>query len=499
MLKPLTAKHIAKFATIENGKLFDGKTIMDVKEPADIEFVLTKKHRGLWIYSYDIEPYIQHAISNFKHKIISRKGDIIGCKIYFKDGKNSINLVQASYILPSRPPSLFAGLSFLYKKLNPGTNCKWTVGAFSMDLFRRHYQKDVLKGLPIYEESFVRESYAGGRIELLSKELKTGFSYDVNSMYGWAMLQDMPTGQAVYVQKRNPERIGFYSATVNQKHLNIPPLWKKINGALCYPADCFSGIFSGVELASAKEAGANIEIKFGIEWTAKKAIFKEFAENIFILKNDEIKYKSVLAKKMLVSLYGKFGIERQVEIIKKVSVKEYYASIKEGGPQNEQRQTVFAKTNFSKQKYILPYMASHITALCRTKLFSKIMEIENAGGHVAYCHTDSIFTDTQIVSGNKMGEWGFEGVVENAEFRAINTYKMELNGKIAIKAGGINADSVALAKYVAGKEIIIKKTCHDTKKIKEYSVKLQSNMFKRKFTPTGNSLPLTIGAILDNM
>lgn len=67
-----------------------------------------------------------------------------------------------------------------------------STSSLSLKIFRSNFLKvniPILKGM---QDSFIRKSYYGGHTDIYEAYLKNGYYYDINSLYPFAMLKDIP-------------------------------------------------------------------------------------------------------------------------------------------------------------------------------------------------------------------------------------------------------------------------------------------------------------------
>ena len=502
MLKPLSRKMKAKFATIEDGCYRSQNFNIDNFKEEHIPSLLRRSNRNLFIYTYEerfLNFYKNKHLENVNIKIISRADNLIALK--FKQKQNTIHLVNAKYLIPTAPSDLFSALNYLYNKLSPDISCCYTAATFALRMWRMHYQKEDLHGLALIQENFVRKGYAGGRSEIFQTRLETGYHYDINSMYGAAMLEDMPVGYGMWTDIFHEDRIGFYKCKIDQSTQYLPPLWKKINDSLCFPADVFTGIFSTAEILTARTAGIKIKTGTGITFTEKRPIFREFILDIYELKKCE-GWIASFAKKILVSFYGKFAEKKEKFTLEKISKKDFWENLKNNKTVIIDENARFVKKkirSFKGSNHNLPFLSAHIAALARSKIYEQAKNILQNGGKIGYIETDAIFTDTKLPTGIEIGEWKWEGKVQNAKFIASKTYSYDTGNRRKYTACGIPLNqSAILPAYFAGDKVQIYKKGYKTQEIKEYSMKIKNNFYKRR-TYTDNSLPLTVSEILNKM
>ncbi len=505
MLKPLLRPRTANFAAIENNRLIMKTGEIDVL-PETLIKSLTRTNRNLYIYTYDenyLDYFFNEDFGDIKIKKISRFNDIIAVKL--SKNRNTLHIINAKFLIPARPPSLFAALKWLYDDLGKGLGCAYTAASYAMNYWRFKHLKYPLTGLSFMQEDFIRRSYAGGRAEIIEKKLEKGYEYDVNSIYADVMLNKMPTGSPIGVlgKNRNKSRIGFFKCRVKQDNY-IPALWQKVEGSLCFPAREIEGVFSTAEIDKAIEMEAKIEIDYGYEFESSEYLFTDFVKEFYEIKEFGEDWKAKFAKKILVSFYGKFAQKRNYKVLEKTSPNDLLKNIDNNVEIIDEEKGIIAKNrrSYAKSSFVLPHISSYITSLARLKLYDKIQEIIGKGGRVAYYHTDSIFCDIPFEEkdvGTALGQWKLVGEVENAEFIAINTYRAEINGKEILKTGGVNGNDNIKDLYLKGERVLIKKKGYNIKELKDHSIKLKTNnLYKRNFDGDV-SMPASVGEILNKM
>lgn len=511
MLKKLTKEHKPKIASIE-GNTFNVSTVagLDIT-PELIELLLTKKYNNYFIYTY------QDNFLSYNYKGIDVKRKYIGTEcltLTITKGRYKINLINARFLLPQQPPSLISAITFIYSGVGKGLSPALTAATFALKLWRYKYQKETLRGISERINNFVREAYAGGRSEILQSTLQKGYYYDINSMYADMMCNDMPTGLCLRVWKRNKDRIGFYRCKVDQTNLMLPPLWKKIynqkkgKAVLAFPADKFEGVFSGVEIDNAINSGVKIKVINGYEWQGKQPIFKQFAQDLYKIRQlTTVDWYEAFIKKLLVSLYGKFAqtTEGYTDVIQCQNVKEFNAILLNAKNVNtkvideENLILSVAKNNkpISKYNSNLPHLSAHIIALSRVKIYDEALKVILNGGKVAYIETDALFTSIPIKHnvGSGLGQWKLEGEVENAHYYLSKTYKYDFQGETHYIAAGVNGD---MAAYFKGENITMYKKQKFSSEAKAVELSMKNNFIKRD-VHENYSMPLSIKDILSKM
>lgn len=283
---------------------------------------------------------------------------------------------------------------------------------------------------------FCRESYHGGHVEVYKRGGASLNAYDVNSMYPFVMLSDMPTEYIGQSMKRKDALFGFIKAVVRiPSNMYIPPLPYQ-QEKLYFPAGTLTGVWTSDELNYAEERGVIVERIIQAYYFRCTDIFKTYVEKLYALKKRSGEPMRTIAKLLLNSLYGKFGQQP----VKKVYMTErdapngaYPILTPDGKPSGfayyERR---------SNSAYLLPHIASAVTAKARVVLLSKLNE------RSYYCDTDSVFTSDYIATGDELGDWGLVG---NGECQFIQPKLYKFNG--TWKAKGLNKEQ-SIDEFVNG-------------------------------------------------
>ncbi len=300
-----------------------------------------------------------------------------------------------------------------YVEHSLGSEVGITAPSTSMKLFRRKYQKEPIQR-HIDHHPFARESYFGGRVEVYRKAGKNLRYYDFNSSYPAAMLEPMPVGNAVTVIGQPPAKFlntgeftGICKARVSiPEDCNIPPLPYRVNGKLCFPVGDFEGVWDWSELELLSECGGSFEILESV-WFEAAPVFEPMVRELYAFRDKQSpKYEPGLAeisKLMMNSLYGKFGMKPQRRKILILGCDEIPVMAKPatGDPDC----LVWYSDEETDAPYIIPQIASHVTALARARLWRNMYRVERDGlGSVYYCDTDSMLTDAFLPSSSALGE-----------------------------------------------------------------------------------------------
>nr|YP_010991019.1 DNA-directed DNA polymerase [Pappia fissilis]WOX61292.1 DNA-directed DNA polymerase [Pappia fissilis] len=163
--------------------------------------------------------------------------------------------------------------------------------SLSMLIFRKKFLKVKIPVLDHKLDEFVRDSYYGGSTDYYKKYAKNVYYYDVNSLYPYAMLKDIPLKPLRWVDESTKleDLFGFALVKVHcPKTIKKPILPKKHNGKTIYPtprpaparaqgarASPCVGVYYSEELKAVEKYGYNIEIIKGLEFS-RANIFKDY-------------------------------------------------------------------------------------------------------------------------------------------------------------------------------------------------------------------------------
>jgi hypothetical protein len=345
-------------------------------------------------------------------------------------------------------------------------NCppQLTVGSTAMTAYRTHFMPDIEIQDCYYpdreqnpEQKF-RHSYFGGRTEVYKQYGENLNHYDVNSLYPYCYTEKpIPTGNVTHTGKDFPlsnDDIGGVvkiSGFVPENASNgIPVLPYRDDGEktgserVLFPAGYIEGWYMAKEVRYAKEVGAITDLEIKDSYASSYGYpFKEYGEALYDLKKNidkeqnPAKYKVV--KFLLNSFYGKFGMDRTHKSVEIGPVTAEFQEGKEMINSELADKGVMMVEDESFAPYILPRIASAITAQARIEMHKWFMKVFDRGGSIYYCDTDSIVTDIELPEGEALGEMDLEGQLDQAVFLAPKVYaeKYQEAGETLVKAKGM--------------------------------------------------------------
>jgi len=179
-------------------------------------------------------------------------------------------------------------------------------------------QKSIYGGrTQLHRKNFTSESYTDAMAEIKEGRM-TAESFnriqdylidaDVVSLYPTAMLEQFPLGSTRRVEEWEEGKLGIYYVhyTPNKKILT-PVLPTHREGKTCWDLLPGEGVYTSVDLETARSFGYTFTVKNGIVWEEKGFVFKNYIEEMFTRKESAVKDSPAytLAKLFMNGLYGK--------------------------------------------------------------------------------------------------------------------------------------------------------------------------------------------------
>lgn len=339
-----------------------------------------------------------------------------------------------------------------------------TIASQSLNTFREKFQDGELYRIDLpYEELFRQSFYSGGRVEVYKGRGKVT-CFDVNSLYPYAMLQEMPCGEMKQTSRFHADKIGFYKVEIkNTPSWYISPLLHKVQESGEKYKNFYVNGKGEYFLSSAmlnflkSEFAIRFNVQFGFVFPKREHLFVPYVQTFYKLKQEH-KGKHIcngkemdqscamyfIAKFMLNSLYGKLGQSRFRE-----SPVTYHKGMKQEFRTDEILTTQFGLVfvrNDSRSKFVLPYLASYITELARLRHFEIMNENPES---IYYCDTDSLYTDSpksfKKFVGSEIGQLSNEGTYDGI-FLAPKCYALK-NGEEKIRFKGFNTDQFSFSDF----------------------------------------------------
>lgn len=336
-----------------------------------------------------------------------------------------------------------------------------TLPSLAFAIFRSCFMKE--KNIPQLSgkiEKDIRSGYTGGAVDMYITRGKNIKCYDVNSLYPFIMHScPMPVGKPTYfegdITKMDPQAFGYFYCKIiapdDIKHPILQTHIKTKNGLRTIaPIGTWEDMLFSQEMYNAKKYGYQFEILWGYTFE-KKNIFKDYVDFLYNLrlKYDKSNPLNYIAKILLNSLYGRFGMNDnfpEIDIIHKDYINDFenkfLGQIISKIKLDDHFLVIYESENVFKSyetHNISISIAVAITAYARIHM-SQFKN--NPKINLFYSDTDSIYTDTDIdkslIDSKILGKLKLEYICEEAIFLAPKVYCLKLkSGEIIYKAKGL--------------------------------------------------------------
>lgn len=348
--------------------------------------------------------------------------------------------------------------NLIYQQFQINLYSQLTLPSLSFNIFKKMYY-DVLNHPiaknPFYEDEFIRRSYAGGISEVFKPHLINGFCYDVNSLYPFVMMNyKFPVGKGKFVKGEEIDInnfIGFIECEVNvDNELNYLTYRDKERG-LITPTGKWTAVYFHEEVKFALELGYKIKFIKGFKYEKSDYIFRKFVKDLYKLRKESTnKSMNSIAKLILNSLYGRFGMKIFAEATKFINIsqvrelkKNYIIKNVQYLGNNLYTVSVQKKSDNDKDLYknsidteTAVQIASAVTAYARLYMY-KFKNIK--GNECYYTDTDSIFVQNKIdesLVNDDIGKFKLEYEIKEGFFIAPKVYMIIMNessNKVVVK------------------------------------------------------------------
>lgn len=348
--------------------------------------------------------------------------------------------------------------NLIYDQFGINLYSQLTLPSLAFNIFKKEYydvENHPIAKNPYYVDQFIRRSYAGGISEVFKPHLIDGYCYDVNSLYPFVMMNyKFPVGKGTFVEGNEIDIdnfIGFIECEVTvDEELNYLTFRDSERG-LITPTGRWTAVYFHEEVKFALELGYKIKFLKGFKYEKSDYIFKKFVTDLYKLRK-ESKNKSMnnIAKLILNSLYGRFGMKIFIESTKFIDMsqvkklKEKYIIRNVNYLGNDlYTVSVIKKSNNDKDLYknsidteTAVQIASAVTAYSRMYMYN----FKNIKGNECYyTDTDSIFVKNKIddsLVNDDIGKFKLEYQIKEGFFIAPKVYMIVKNddsNKVVVK------------------------------------------------------------------
>lgn len=274
-----------------------------------------------------------------------------------------------------------------------------------------------------------------GATDYYKKYGKDLYYYDVNSLYPFVMLKDMPYKPLKwYEDMSNIELDNFFGFALARVECNnnvklpvLPFKCRTLDQRIVYPRGVFTEVYFSEELKAVEKLGYKIKLIKGQSFSRGK-MFNDYIEDFYLIKKEASKDspERFIAKLHLNTLYGIFGKTRDILETKIINVKDLTKYLVDRIVETivevqidlvilllKNRRNTEALKNLkgryfpsenSKDKLTIVKsnvaIASAVTAYARCEM---IKYKYSEGVNVYYSDTDSIVTDKTLPTDNELG------------------------------------------------------------------------------------------------
>ena len=367
-----------------------------------------------------------------------------------------------------------------------------SISGLAVRLFLKDFYKVNIANISkssIYKD--IRQAYYGGITEVYKPYGTNFFYYDVNSLYPYVALQDMPglicSKLSLFEDYENIDMFfGFFSCrsqTPLDGYLGLLPI-RTNGGGLIFPLGQWEGWYFSEQLKFAKQHGYKIKVLIGYTFDRVPDVFTDYINKVYPIKsNTTNKSQKAMAKSLLNNLLGRFGINMDKPITELLS--------REAFERKMLMHKIMSYKDISEDKVLVSYVpkldydiiTSHgldfmkfvnkykdreiqtlsatsvvisvaVTAYARIHITKLKLQIRKKGGKIYYSDTDSIVTNLELpkylVNPNILGLLKLEHVLNEGIFISNKIYWLsDVKGNFLIIAKGIKSDSVTYGDFLA--------------------------------------------------
>lgn len=409
-----------------------------------------------------------------------------------------------------------------------------TISGIAMKIFLNNHYDQENKPIPLVTNRVVWEdiykAYYGGRVEVYNPKFKSSslrsknldlkkrdvasadvtltktlasldkkntklYYYDVNSLYPFASLNNMPGLVCNYVETYGTSNrynldlenlFGFFYCRIKSSHNYIGLLPKRSEeGRLTFPNGEWYDWYFSSELAFAKERGYEIEVIKGYTFNSIKDVFTSFVNKLTEMKvNANNPSERNVAKLILNSLIGRFGMDflktitkildedkhdlysvtrvlkNSIELNEGVFLDTYKPGIDKETCENFGVDFIKAlnmesndeKSTIRSHNAVSIPVAAATLSYARVHMNKLIMYILDNKGTIYYTDTDSIVTNLKLpedfIHKSELGKLKLEHEIIEGYFISDKTYAfINSKGEIIKKAKGVESKYLSFNDY----------------------------------------------------
>ena len=344
--------------------------------------------------------------------------------------------------------------NLIFKEFNINVSSISTLPSLAFKIFRTNFLSKAIK-LPVITGKIyndISKAYYGGHCDMyipINKNNEFVFEYDCNSMFPFVMKEFKYPGKILGYFRGNilameqyaklfHDNLGFFKVKITApKDLNNPILANKFENVSIYGVGTWTGWYFSEELKNAIKYGYKFEIIEGYIFEPT-TVFIDYVNSIFKIKYTAATNSPMytIAKLLLNTLYGRFGLSPNQLTHEVISNKEINQRINEIGLDNLQNIISFGNksiVSYSKSFSRIPLINVGIAAAISAYARIYMSQFKNNPKFTLY------YTDTDSIFINKPLPSFLVDEKELGKFKTVNVFRKFIG--LAPKVyGGINND-----------------------------------------------------------
>jgi len=425
----------------------------------------------------------------------------------------------------------------VFNEFSVNINKTLTLPALAMVIFKTLYMpKDTIYQLLGKVDAYLRQSYTGGAVDAYiphNRVTDSGlfeklYYYDVNSLYPFVMSSiKMPVGKPIAfegnIRSIDSNAYGFfYCKITSPDYLEHPILQRRIttqDGVRTIAGlGGWVGWICSAEMDNAMRFGYQFEILKGYQFDQAN-IFEGYVQKMYSLRMEYPRSHpmNLIAKLLMNSLYGKFGMKPESSIVEIYSTStpedtiQFNNALDTYGESLEDylkidNNYVIVRDNLSNYKYddqddlyhgldVNVGIASAVTSGGR--IWMSLLK-NNPNYNLYYSDTDSVVIDSPLPTkliGNDLGLFKLEYEVDRAVFLAPKVYGfITTSGLEIIKVKGLSKTALHNVHITDLEKLLVKDSSLDFtqdkwhKKIFEGDISIHQVCYRLKCTSNKRSL-----------
>lgn len=206
-----------------------------------------------------------------------------------------------------------------------------TISALASNIFLKEFYNNnipLINKPSIYKD--IKQAYYGGITEVYKPRGFNLYYYDINSLYPYVSLQDMPglicSKMTYYPDFQNINTLfGFFFCSIDaplDSYLGLLPVRNK--SGIYFPLGKWEGWYFSEKLKFAQDNGYKIRVLKGYVFNREANVFKNYVDKVYAIKASATNpSRRIMAKSLLNNLLGRFGINLEKPITEVMSKKTF--------------------------------------------------------------------------------------------------------------------------------------------------------------------------------